>query len=525
MPRKRFSPKATEINSKEGFISASPPGGSELPPKAVTSNLREFLDKWDNDPLGFFDEAFLPDAKGNKLRLAKWLNSTAAALVTERRVSIRSCRNAGKTTGLALISLWWVVRRLRSKVVYSATRKDQLYDANWAEIKHWHGRLEPSIRDSLFVTSDKVTVGGTPDNFIVARAANSKNSIASQGAHSDNFLWLMDEAAGIDDAIFDVAFGSMTTPDATMMMTGNPTLTSGWFYRTHMHPQISKNWWTLGVSAFDVQDEPYFRKEWIEEARKTWDEESWQWQAYVLGEFPTAQENAIIPIYKINDATNRKVVQSPGYFPIWGFDPAAGGDKCALAKRHGNILLGKVETWVSKDTQVSIDRIASEFHAAKEEKCPPAAICVDATGMGITIAQVLRRLGLPIISVGFSERAGEQNLYGNKRVEMYFKAGEWFSGPTVRIDFDDQLIEELAAARYILPDAGDGSSKRRGYMMEQKALVKERIGRSPDRADAFCLTFCAPSRERNPGFMASDFPALAGLYSRRRPRRGSWMAM
>lgn len=509
----------------KGSSSATAPGGLLLPQRS-TVKLSSRIDVWDDDPIRFVAEAFQPD-KGGSVTLAPWAEKFMRSLRTERRITIRACRNASKTTTLGFSSLWWVTRRERSKVIFSATRKDQLNDANWAEMKYWVSRMEPSLRQSFNVSGDMIKVGGTADNFIAARAAAADNIAASLGQHSENFLWAMDEASGIADGVFNAAIGSMTTPGSAIVLSGNPTNTSGFFYRTHMHPDLAQLWHRIHVSVYDVKDQPWFDEQWIEFARAQWGEDSPEWQSYVLGEFPTAQERCIIPIYAIHDAVIRDAIKTEGYFPIWGFDPAAGGDRCALAKRQANFLLEPVMTWRERIIEESVKTVVHEFHQAKDQGNPPAAICVDATGMGIQVAQDMRRLGLPVIEVPFSERASKPDMYQNKRVEMYFSASEWFKSGIVKMPADDLLVEELAAATYDLPETESAAgTRRRGYLMGPKAAIKERIGRSPDRGDAFCLTFCAPQRERDAGYLSRSFGALRDRYSRRRNEyQGSWMAL
>lgn len=509
----------------KGSSSGIAPDGRLLPPRS-TVKLSSRIDAWDDDPIRFVAEAFQPD-KGGSVTLAPWAEKFMLCMRTERRVTIRACRNASKTTTLGFLSLWWVTRRERSKVIFSATRKDQLNDANWAEMKYWVSRMEPSLRQSFNISGDMIRVGGTADNFIAARAAAADNIAASLGQHSDNFLWAMDEASGIADGVFNAAIGSMTTPGSAIVLSGNPTNTSGFFYRTHMHPDLAQLWRRFHISVHDVKDQPWFDEGWIEFARAQWGEDSAEWQSYVLGEFPTAQEKCIIPIYAIHDAILRDVVKTDGYFPIWGFDPAAGGDCCALAKRQANVLLEPVKRWRERFVSESVKVVVHEFHQAKDQGNPPAAICVDATVIGIQVAEDLRKLGLPIIGVQFGGRATRPDMYQNMRVQLYFSAAEWFKSGIVKMPADDHLVEELAVAKYEIPEANstDGNRKR-GYLMQPKLEIKKQIGRSPDSADALVLTFAAPHRERDAGYLSSTFGALRDRYSRRRNEyQGSWMAL
>ena len=65
------------------------------------------------------------------------------------------------------------------------------------------------------------------------RTASKDNPEALQGFHAEHLLFLIDEASGIDDIVFEVGMGALSTPGAKVVMAGNPTRTSGFFYDTH----------------------------------------------------------------------------------------------------------------------------------------------------------------------------------------------------------------------------------------------------------------------------------------------------
>ncbi|HAY09375.1 MAG TPA: hypothetical protein DCY18_05470 [Thauera sp.] len=495
------------------------PAGGRSTPKSIQ-------ERWAADPAAFAREAFLPDDQGRPLTLAKWAIPFVEGVRDNPYNGVKANRNASKTFTMAFLALWWGFTRWPAKVLFAATRADQLRDHNWGEFRLLHARLIPELRKDVQILASEIRISadkaGEPSrqpNMIIARAASEGNSVASQGAHAAHMLVILDEAAGIPDSIFNVMYGSLTTPGSRIVVAGNPTITSGAFYRIFTHPEMSKLWKTTTVSAFDVQDEPWFRKAWIDECRKNWGEDSPDWQSYVLGEFPTTQEGCIFPVDLVSDAVARVVELKPGYLPIWGFDPAAGGDRCALAKRHGNILLGPVETWISDDTQISVNRVVDAYYASRDAGSAPAAICVDASGLGIPMAQQLRDLGLPIVSVPFSEKANRDEMYVNKRAEMHFSAADWFRQRDCSIPYDEQLIEEMLTVRKINSDQGN----RMRLLAEPKDEIKKRILRSPDRLDAFNLTFCARYRERDSGYLDAKM-AVVRQKRRERADSGTWMS-
>jgi hypothetical protein len=72
--------------------------------------------------------------------------------------------------------------------------------------------------------------------------------------------------------------------------------------------------------------------------------------------------------------------------------------------------------------------------------------------------------------------------FKNLRAELWYKAKDWFATREV-VFADDATADELKSVRYKIPD----SSGR--ILVEGKGEMKKRMRKSPDRADAFVLTF------------------------------------
>lgn len=63
---------------------------------------------------------------------------------------------------------------------------------------------------------------------------------------------------------------------------------------------------------------------------------------------------------------------------------------------------------------------------------------------------------------------------------------------------DYELTKELAAVTYTY----DGQGRLK---LESKEVIRERVGFSPDRADALALTFAEPIIRRNDDFLNGDY--------------------
>jgi hypothetical protein len=124
-----------------------------------------------------------------------------------------------------------------------------------------------------------------------------------------------------------------------------------------------------------------------------------------------------------------------------------------------------------------------------EEK--PDAVFIDA-GRGEGVIDRLRQLGSPsaIIEVPFGAKAidGSVNGYANRRTEMWDGIRKWLQqGGAIPNDYE--LTKELATPTY----GYDGQARMK---LEAKDAIRERVGFSPDRADALALTFAEPLTAR-----------------------------
>ena len=80
----------------------------------------------------------------------------------------------------------------------------------------------------------------------------------------------------------------------------------------------------------------------------------------MLGEFPTADDETVIPLELVLEAVGR-ALSSLEYYPVWGVDVARfGDDRTAVAKRQANTLLEPVKSWASIDLMATVGKIKAE---------------------------------------------------------------------------------------------------------------------------------------------------------------------
>lgn len=442
------------------------PAPADLPAGVV--EVRAVILRWRRDPCAFVREVFQVEPQG-------WQAAELAQLKPGVRIAIRSGHGVGKTTLLAWVILWGLVC-WGAKVPCTASTRSQLRDALWSEIALWHRRMIEPLRSEIEWQAERVVLKGAPNEaFAVARTAVANRPEALQGFHGESLIFILEEASGIPEAVYQVAEGALSGHGAMVIAAGNPTRTSGFFYDA-FHSRRN-DWRCVRVSC---ADSPRVSPEYIKRMAR-FGVDSSIYRVRVLGEFPRSADDTLIPLEWIERAVNAEVEPIEGYRPIWGLDVARfGDDSTCLAKRAANHLLEPVIEWRGLDTMQVVGRVKREWEQAPEA-LRPHAIMVDAIGIGAGVADRLREIGLPARDVVVSQAARLGVCY-RLRDELWWAGRAWFEAGTACIPDDASLIGELSTPTFSI--GSDGLIRA-----ESKDQLKKRGLPSPNRADALLLTF------------------------------------
>ena len=447
--------------------------------------FEEFVQEYRDDPVKFVVEVL--GAKPLPYQ-AEFLQAIADG---ERKMSVRSGHGTGKSTSASWAMLWYVLLRFPNKVVVTAPTSGQLFDALFAELKRWINELPKQLQPMLTVKSDRVELAAAPSEaFISARTSRAETPEALAGVHSENVLLVVDEASGVPEKVFEAAAGSMSGHSATTILLSNPTRSSGTFYESQT--RLAGSWWTRRWSCVDS---PLVSEEFVDEMRLRYGEDSNAFRIRVLGEFPLADDDTIIPFHLVESAMHRDIEVTPDQKPIWAVDPARfGTDRTAFCKRVGNVVT-EIKSWQGVDLMGTVGRVMAEYEALPLSQ-RPSEILVDSIGVGGGVVDRLRELGAPVRGVNVSEVPSMGQTYNNLRTELWFKTKAWLEDRSCKIPDNDDLLADLTGIRYAFTSSGK-------MQAESKDAMKRRGLKSPDLADAVCLT------------MASDaITALSGRSSR-----------
>jgi hypothetical protein len=164
---------------------------------------------------------------------------------------------------------------------------------------------------------------------------------------------------------------------------------------------------------------------------------------------------------------------------IYGIDVARfGDDRTCIVKRQGQIVT-EIKSWTGADLMETVGRIV---HEAETDK--PSEICVDSIGLGSGVADRLRELGHNVRDVNVSESSAMNPQAARLRDELWLAVRDWLNQRTCKLPRSDELRQELCAPTY-------GFTSNGKIKVEGKSDMKRRGMRSPDIADALCLTFAS----------------------------------
>lgn len=428
-----------------------------------------FIERYERDPVGFVENVL--EAKPLPWQ-RDFLNAIARG---ERRISVRAGHGVGKSTACSWALIWHMTTRYPQKSVVTAPTSAQLFDALYSELKTWINKLPPVLRESFEVFSDRVVLKGAPESsFISARTSSTERPEALAGVHSEHVLLVVDEASAVPEQVFEAAAGSMSGHSASTILISNPTRNSGLFYKTHH--DLASDWYRMHVSCLNI---PLVSSDFVAQIKATYGEDSNAFRIRVLGEFALADDDTLIPAELVDGAIERDIAGGGNDPLVYGLDVARfGSDRTALVKRKGNVVL-EVKSWGGLDTMQVVGAIVNE---AKLDN--PEEICVDTIGLGSGVADRLREIGYNVRDVNVAESSAMNPNANKLRDELWLSVKDWLATRAVKLPDDDQLRHELVAPRYTFTSSGK-------VQVESKDSMRKRGMRSPDLADALCLSFAS----------------------------------
>jgi hypothetical protein len=444
---------------------------------------------WKKDPVQYVRDNFQvePDAWQADALMC------AAQTGMRKQIAMKSATGVGKSTILAWLG-WYRLTCYAEKgehpkgAALSGEGRDNLRDNLWSELAKWRAKSE-FLTSQFEWTKEQIFNKTYPQTWFLSARSYPKDADSEavgrslSGLHSKFPFVLLDEIGDMPSVVGQKAEQIFTggVVDGLVAAAGNPTSTTGLLYTACT--KLRAVWEIITITA-DPMDPKRSSRVDKEHAQKQIDiygrDNPWV-MATILGEFPPTGFNNLISLDAVEAAMKRKADVDKYEFSQkrLGIDVARfGGDLSCIFPRQGLMSFKPVVM-----RGATTDEIAARVMLAKEKWKSELELVDDTGGYGSGVIDFMAVSGHSPVAINFGGKAIDPR-YKNRRAEMWLKMADWVKSggclPNV-----PELVAELTAPTYTF----DGSGK---FMLESKEQIKERLGSSPDRADALALTFALP---------------------------------
>lgn len=424
------------------------------------------------------------------------------SVANHKYTAVQSAHGTGKSLLASIMAAWWVDTHPYddSIVITTAPSYDQVHGILWENIRRIarDAKLPGTVQlsDNWIINGRRVGQGRKPADY---------SSHVFQGIHRKYVLFILDEACGINDNLWNAARTNTTSRDCRVLAIGNPDDPSSTFASVC---RPGSEWNTIKISVWDSPNfsgedttedakEHLVDESYLEMAKTAWGEGSPIWKSKVDGEFPESDEFTVCPINWVLRAFERynmfmdvpNVPDDIEKLParkIFGVDVARYGiDKTVICERIGNVLT-KFEEFTMMDTIDTANLVMARMNKSRDKAI------IDMTGIGSGVYDVLKRRGYKVegFNAGAKTKitdASRQIGFTRVRSAAWWKMREALDpakDPVIAFPPNDKLQGDLTAPKWeqVLNDQ---------IQVESKDDIRMRLNRSTDYADAAIMAWWA----------------------------------
>ncbi len=417
-----------------------------------------------------------------------------AAVRDHRFVAVKSGHKVAKTWTAARVALWFLICFPRSVVITTAASERQVNKQIWRELREAtrKAQTQAGLECELLETEVRMFWEGQRVEgwYAIGFATNDPTRLL--GFSGEHLLVVFDEAGGGDVAqgltaeMYEAAMSLMGAEHSRFLILGNPVTPSGPFYDAF----ASDLWHKMTISSLEspnvVQGKTLIRgmatRSLANDFAQRYGAESPIYAYRILGEFPQQGSDALLPLEWYQTALRRPSIAKG--VPKLGVDVArTGNDETVFVVRDDATLLFR--TGHKKQSLMTTAGVTVQL--AERFKVKARDVFIDDSGVGGGVTDRLRELHWGVTAVIAGARADDAARFHNKRAECLWRAAQAFNpqGPdpfALPGIMGDKIGAQLTAMRVETYSSGQ-------MMVETKDKIRARIGRSPDDADAFALTF------------------------------------
>lgn len=454
----------------------------------------ERIKRWREFPVSMVREEFQQEPD---IWQAKALNAFASKDHKSLRIAMKACVGPGKTAVMAWMGWNFLAcygeRGEHPKGACVSVTADNLKDNLWPELSKWQQRSK-FLTHAFQWTKERIFAKDHPETWwISARTFSKKADKETQGRtlsglHSKYILYLIDEGGDIPPSILRSAEQGLSTGPTfgRIVVAGNPTSLDGVLYTAAVTQAHLWNVIKITGDPDDPERSPRISLEWACEQIKEYGRDNPWVMATILGQFPPASINQLLGIEEIEAAINRGL--RPDAYE-WaqkrlGIDVARfGDDRTILIPRQGLRAFRHVTMRhnAAKD-KPSVD-IANRALMAYQNWKQELEFLDDTVGWAHGAIDILRAAGRTPMAVNLASTKTSDPRYYNMRSQCWMEMAKWIRNGAMLPNVPE-LKRELTAPTYTYQNGK--------FLLEDKKLIKARLGFSPDIADALAVTFAMP---------------------------------
>lgn len=483
-------------------------------------------------------------------RMWQFQRALIERLLEHRRVTVRGNRKATKTHAAALL-LESFMQTSPTIAITSAPSDVQVRTLLWAKINAVHANARDPLRGEIFQKS--LTIG--PEHYALGFSTNKSDRF--QGFHggvdvpedpdappeemdpealarlahgaveitrtsATRLLFIFDEAAGIEQYIFDAVKGSFMGDNVYVLYLANPTcsvyapheysrshMDGGRFHRIKVCARADTPEDPDPVHA----DETFIVPHWAttpEQLEAEYPRDHPMHDPYVRARFLEGNSATVVVTHAMLAAADvdeerdekgdlvQRFIRRGAHV---GVDTSGKGDDWNVATLAVDSVVLSTDRWRSSDQVATWERlrkICEYWREALKIDLPWTNVHIDDAPIAQGIISIAAREGCALDCVAFGgapTHAWKDTVggvkYFNRRAELYWVLRELLRTKRARIPKRfDRIWTDLAATQYSITE-GSGELK-----IEPKDDIEKRLGHSPDDGDSCVLAFAVPRNLR-----------------------------
>ena len=418
---------------------------------------------------------------------AIWKTKLHKTLSSVRYAVIVAHRRFGKTIGMVNHIIRAALEDNKLMPVYAliGPYRNQMKRIAWEPLKYYTNKI-PGVKvnnTDMYIEFPSKYPGAAGARIYIVGADNPDSY---RGTYLDGCI--LDEYADMDKRMWtEIVFPQLQDRKGFCYFIGTPKGPNHFYdlYRTakkDMEELGDKSDWF--VDMYPVTETGIFTDDEIEKFKKVMSDVEFA-QEYMC-DFAQAAENDLFSTELLDRAFDRTLKEEdiPADEPLIGGGDIAryGDDSTVLFRRRGYMAYANPLKWKHLNTMEVADKFIAALEGPRDKI---DMLFCDVGGLGAGVVDRVQQMGYSNISeVSFQGRAAEDKRYENIRAEMYFKLKDWLEKGGALPPIDG-LREELHKVQYKF-------SKHGRLMLTPKEEIKDKLGRSPDTADALALTFARP---------------------------------